>query len=167
MAHTPEPTGTLGHSPHGTELQFRRRFPEPPEIIWAALTDSAQLQRWIGRWEGDPASGRVTFLMTAEGQDAPAEECRILDCTPPRSLTLETSAGQNIWHLRLALDHAEGTTTLLFAQRTGDEPLGSIGPGWEYYLDRLAAVLADRDPDQVAWKDYYPTMSRYYEQLED
>lgn len=165
MTDAPEPTGSLGEGPHGVELQLRRQFQEPLDTVWAAITDSAQLQQWIGRWEGDPASGHVTFLMTAEGEDAPPEKCRILECSPPRRLTLETSVGPDVWHLRLTLSHDGGTTTLLFAQQVGDDPLGSIGPGWEYYLDRLTAVLEGRDAGEVAWEDYYPRLSEHYERL--
>ncbi|MCH8571957.1 SRPBCC family protein [Nesterenkonia sp. AY15] len=166
MTTGPAATGTLGVGPHGSELQLQRRFAEPLETIWAAMTDSAQLVKWIGRWEGDPASGKVTFLMTAEGEDAPPEECEILDCSPPRSLTVQTSVGPAVWHLRFELSHQDGITTLLFAQRIGDDPLGSIGPGWEYYLDRLSAVLGGADPAGVEWNDYYPGLSAPYEALE-
>lgn len=165
MTAAPEPTGTLSEGPGGRELQLSRSFTKPLETVWAAVTDSTQLQRWIGRWEGDPASGQVTFLMTAEGEDAPPEECRILECSPPRSLTVETRVGPDVWHLRLELSHDGGITTLLFAQRLGEDPLGSIGPGWEYYLDRLAAALGGRDAGEVAWDDYYPRLSEHYEQL--
>ena len=165
MTEGPEPTGTLGDGPHGRELQLRRRFADSLDTVWAAMTDSTQLQKWIGRWEGDPASGKVIFLMTAAGEDAPPEECRILECTPPQSLMVETSVGPDTWHLRFELSHDGGSTTLLFAQRIGEDPLGSIGPGWEYYLDRLAAVLGGRDAGEVAWDHYYPALSEHYEQL--
>ncbi|MGJ9373873.1 SRPBCC family protein [Nesterenkonia sp. CF4.4] len=165
MTEAAEPTGTLGEGPHGSELQLRRTFTESLETVWTAMTDSAQLEQWIGRWEGDPASGQVTFLMTAEGENAPPEECRILECSPPRSLIVETSVGPSTWHLRFELSHEGDITTLLFAQRIGEDPLGSIGPGWEYYLDRLAAVLGGRDAGEVVWDDYYPRLSEHYEQL--
>lgn len=165
MSTGPAATGTLGVGPHGSELRLLRRFEVPLETVWAAMTDSAQLVKWIGRWEGDPTSGKVTFSMTAEGQGAPPEDCEILQCSPPQSLTVQTGVGPALWHLRFELGHHDGVTTLLFAQRIGDEPLGSIGPGWEYYLDRLGAVLAGEDPAQVEWDEYYPALSEHYEQL--
>ncbi|MBO0594836.1 SRPBCC family protein [Nesterenkonia sp. E16_7] len=167
MSTAPAATGTLGVGPHGRELRLLRRFATPLETVWAAMTDPAQLVKWIGRWEGDPASGKVTFLMTAEGRDAPPEDCEILQCSPPHRLTVQTSVGPALWHLRCELGHEAGTTTLLFAQRVDDDPLGSIGPGWEYYLDRLSAVLAGEDPAHVDWDDYYPALSEHYEQLGD
>ena len=41
--------------------------------------------------------------------------------------------------------------------------LGSIGPGWEYYLDMLVASRAGDDlPD---FGDYYPAQKEYYANL--
>ena len=36
----------------------------------------------------------------------------------------------------------------------------SIGPGWHFYLDRLAAEVARRPVDQV-WDDYAPLGGEY------
>ena len=165
MTGQPEATGTIGEGPFGGELQLQRRFAEPIETVWVAMTDSAELEKWIGRWEGDPSSGQVTFWMTAEGDDAPPEECTIRECNAPRSLNVETSVGPNMWHLRFELSHEDGVTTLLFAQRVGDEQLSSVGPGWQYYLDRLSATLGGRDVTAVDWDDYYPRLCEYYEPL--
>lgn len=161
----PEPTGRLQDGPLGRELRLERRFQLPVEEVWAAVTKSERLEEWIGRWEGDPASGKVAFLMTAEGEEAPPEECLIRDCRPPHSFAVDTGVGPNVWHLRFELHREQGTTELIFAQRASDEALGSVGPGWEYYLDRLARVLAGADASTVNWDDYYPRLSEYYEQL--
>src|SRR5690625_3589281 len=60
---TPEPYGRLGIGPRGREVQIERRFRAPIDEVWAAMTESDRLERWIGRWEGDPATGKVTFFM--------------------------------------------------------------------------------------------------------
>lgn len=161
----PEPTGQLQAGPLGRELQIRRCFQLPIEDVWAAMTESARLEKWIGRWEGEPATGKVIFLMTAEGEDAPAEECIIRECRPPHSFAAETGVGSNVWHLRFELRQEADTTELVFAQRASDESLSSVGPGWEYYLARLASVLAGAEASLVNWEDYHPRLSEYYEQL--
>ncbi|WP_218221571.1 SRPBCC domain-containing protein [Nesterenkonia sp. Act20] len=165
MTAAPEPTGQLQDGPLGRELQISRRFQQPLQLVWNAMTESEQLEQWIGRWEGDPAAGKVIFRMTAEGEEAPPEECIILDCRPPHSFAAETSVGDNVWHLRFELRQENGITEVVFAQRASDESLGSVGPGWEYYLDRLVSVLTGEDASQVDWDDYYPRLSEYYEQL--
>ena len=42
----------------------------------------------------------------------------------------------------------------------------SVGPGWEYYLDRLVAAETGGDPDAVDFaRDYHPAMSGHYRPL--
>ncbi|MFC7465757.1 SRPBCC family protein [Brachybacterium sp. GCM10030252] len=165
MNATPQPNGQLGEGPHGREVRIERRFRAPIDDVWAAMTEPERLQRWIGRWEGDPATGRVAFFMTAEGDDVEPEEFAITECSPPHRFAADTSVGDGAWHLRFELSHEDGITTVVFAQALGDDPLGSVGPGWEYYLDRLARTLEGEDADDVDWHSYYPSMSEYYESL--
>jgi hypothetical protein len=38
-----------------------------------------------------------------------------------------------------------------------------MGPGWEYYLDRLVAAETGGDPAAVDFeRDYYPAMEEHY-----
>lgn len=165
MTTTREPSGTLGTGSHGREVRFERTFHAPLEDVWAAVTEPDRLERWIGRWEGDPTTGTVTFFMTAEGDDVEPEQCTITECRPPHRWAVDTSVGDATWHLRVELSQDGDVTTLLFAQALGDDPLGSVGPGWEYYLERLAQALAGEDAARVDWDDFYPRMSGYYESL--
>ena len=58
------------------------------------------------------------------------------------------------------------STTLRFGQRLGpQDDVGSVGPGWEYYLDRLVAVRDGRDVASIVWDDYFPVLQPYYEEL--
>ena len=49
-----------------------------------------------------------------------------------------------------------------------DDPAGleNIGPGWEYYLDRLVAAETGGDVEAIAWDDYYPAQAAYYGDLD-
>ncbi|MCI9887985.1 SRPBCC family protein [Micrococcales bacterium 31B] len=165
MTPAPEPHGTLGEGPDGPELQIVRDIDASVEAVWAALTESSRLEEWIGRWEGDPTSGEVTFYMTAEGADAGAEQCSILECVPPRRLSLVTSVGPDSWRLRVELDATAAGTRLTFCQAVGSDPLDSIGPGWEYYLERLVRVLRGGDAKAVVWDEYFPHLSAHYAAL--
>jgi hypothetical protein len=127
-------------------------------------TESERLERWIGRWEGDPRTGRIDFFMTAESDDPSAEEYLIEVCDPPHRFAGTTTAGGQRWRLRFELSERDGMTTLLFAQALVDD-VGDVGPGWEYYLDRLEAALEDRDVASVHWDAYYPAMKAYYSDL--
>ena len=165
---TPTPTGRVADGPLGQEVQIVRQFHAPIDVVWAAVTESPRLERWIGRWDGDPATGHVQFFMTAEGEDVPPEAVQITECTPPHRLavvtTSDTPDGPQQWRIRIELSHDAGITTLLFAQLLADD-LASVGPGWEYYLDRLAAALGGGDPGAVVWDDYFPAMSTHYAAL--
>ncbi len=161
----PTPTGQLGDGPRGREVQLTRTFRAPIADVWAAVTESDRLERWIGRWEGDPANGSVTFFMTAEGEDVEGEEFTILECEPPRRFVADTSVGESTWHLSLELTEIDGLTTLTFAQLLGDDDMSNVGPGWEYYLDRLSAALSGGDVATVQWDAYFPAMSEYYATL--
>jgi uncharacterized protein YndB with AHSA1/START domain len=160
----PTATGRRVERGGATYVVFHREFRAPIDDVWAAVTEPARLERWIGTWSGDPASGSIEFRMTAEAEDAPAETHRILECDPPRRLVTESSGPDDTtpWRLELDLAEADGVTVLTFGQRADGIPVDSVGPGWDYYLDRLVAVHAGRDVAGVAWDDYYPSLADHY-----
>ncbi|MFC8680433.1 SRPBCC domain-containing protein [Microbacterium ureisolvens] len=160
-------TGTVAKIDGAPNLVILRRFRATADEVWRHLTESELLERWIGRWEGDPASGHVTFYMTAEGQDPEPEEYTILECDRPRRFAGDTSQGGGAWHLWFELaEDSPGDTVLTFGQRLNPgEDVGSIGPGWEYYLDRLVAAQAGVDVATVNWDDYFPALQPGYERL--
>lgn len=106
--------------------------------------------------------------MTAEGEDVAPEAVTIHECHPPRRLELSwvsSTDDTGSWHLELDLAEAGGVTTLTFAQRLDDAAMATdVGPGWEYYLDRLVAAQAGENVAAVAWADY-EGMAGHYEAL--
>lgn len=159
-------------------LVLERRFAAGIAAVWAAVTDPAHLQRWIGTWSGDPASGSVVFRMTSEGDDVPDQIWDIERCDPPRRLDVRTreatpfsedGSGERVhWVLRLELVETAGETMLTFVQALADGPLGtdmaaSVGPGWEYYLDRLVAAMSGADVADLEWAAYEPMSAAYRE----
>ncbi|MDO5682158.1 MAG: ATPase, partial [Propionibacteriaceae bacterium] len=74
---SPSPTGHLV----GSDLVFTRTIAAPVAEVWSRLAESDRLDTWIGRFEGDPASGEVDFFMTAEGE-GPAAKVKINACEP-------------------------------------------------------------------------------------
>ena len=148
-------------------IVFTRRFDAPIDDVWAAVTEPDRMARWIGTWTGDPASGRVDFFMTAEGEDVAPEPCVIEVCDPPRQLVVTTvDADGQTWRMRLELTETDEMTILAFGQMLTDPDLAaSVGPGWEYYLDRLVAAETGRDVTDIAFDDYYPALSDHYRSL--
>lgn len=167
MTNQPSPSGTRADHDGRTFVEFTRTFKAPIEHVWAAVTESDRLARWIGGWTGDPADGSVLFRMGFEGDDATAERMQIDQCEPPRVLRLTSSAPaddpEQEWKFRITLTEDAGVTTLLFAQDVPDPAMAEgVGPGWDYYLDRLVVAEGGGDPATVNWDDYYPTFSEHY-----
>lgn len=164
------PTGRREHRSFGEAIVLERIFAAPIDDVWAAVTEPERLERWIGTWAGDPASGHVLFRMTAEGSEAPEEKVHIEECTPPRLLRARIPVGDQPgqeWHWELLLSHEGGRTTLTFTQSVaGDVPVSDVGPGWEYYLDRLVAAESGQDVSEIDFEaDYHPAMSDHYRGL--
>jgi uncharacterized protein YndB with AHSA1/START domain len=157
------PTGRITREGERRTLTLTREFRAPIEDVWASVTESERLARWIGTFTGDPASGRVAFVMTSEGATEP-EDMEIRECDPPRVLRVTTHFGDEHWHLDVVLEEEGGVTTLTFSQ-PGIDPgaAESVGPGWEYYLDRLVAVETGGDVGAIDFeRDYYPAMAEHY-----
>jgi len=168
--HSPSATGRREERDGTAYLVFERTFRAPIGDVWAAVTDSDRLVRWIGHWSGDPTSGEVSFWMTAEAQDAPEETIHIDECAAPRRLVMRSARPDDHsleWRWQLDLDESDGVTTLTFAQEVADATLAEgVGPGWDYYLDRLVAAETGDDlaADLAAidFDDYFPALSEHY-----
>lgn len=159
---TKDATGTITRTASGRTLVIERTFRATDEDVWASITESPRLERWIGHWTGEPGVGNVVrFTMSAE-EGAQPEDVTIVACDPPRTLEVDVAQGDGTWHVRVDLHESDGVTTLLFSQSLapGEENQG-MGPGWEYYLDRLVADRAD--VPMPAWDDYYPHQQAHYE----
>ena len=158
---TTSPLGRVLRDEAGMRLEFVRAYDDPICDVWSALTDPDRTARWFGRWTGDPASGSVQVSMVAEA-DASQQTVAILDCEPPSRLLVETDSPDGVWRLEVTLSDKGGRTTLRFVQRLAEPyDASSIGPGWHFYLDRLAAVLQGRDvPEDFG--DYYPALQDEY-----
>jgi uncharacterized protein YndB with AHSA1/START domain len=159
---SPTPTGSIEYDDGRPRLVITRTFAAPVEAVWAAVTVPERLARWIGPFTGDPASGTVTLRMTAEDGE-PVMDLRIVECVPPHLLRVATD-GEYAWSLDLELSEADGVTTLVFSQPDIDPAQAdSVGPGWEYYLDRLVAAETGGDVAAIDFeRDYYPAMKAHY-----
>lgn len=142
-------TGSLEDS--GQTLVLRRQFPDSPAVLWAALTDSETLGRWFGTWTGDPTSGTVAVTMNAEPGEAHAQDYTVHRCLPERELSVSSTSDFGTWRLTLRVaDHSSGSALEFRHEDIDHSALAQIGPGWEWYLDRLAATLGDLPLPQLA-----------------
>jgi activator of Hsp90 ATPase-like protein len=157
---TAHPTGHSTRVEGQPAVVHERSFRAPIEDVWAAVTESDRLARWIGTWTGNPTSGSVQFQMNAEGDNVPPSAYDILHCEPPHRLSVQTGT----WVLTLDLRQDGPTTILALTQLVVDPGLvESTGPGWDYYLDRLVAAETGADVDAIDFEvDYYPAMREHY-----
>ena len=163
------PTGRIELVADRLTLFVTRTFHAPIDDVWAAITEPERVARWLGTWTGDPSTGAVMFAMTFEGQEPPGDAMEIRECDPPRRLAVTSQVGEQRWYLDVDLSESDGVTTLAFSQPDVDpEDALSVGPGWEFYLDRLVAAETGGDLAAIDFvRDYYPAMAEHYREQRD
>jgi uncharacterized protein YndB with AHSA1/START domain len=165
---TPAATGHKEVRDGEPHVVFTRTFSAPIDDVWAAVTDSDRLARWIGSWTGDPAEGHVEFRMLFEGDGHAAERFTIDECDRPSRLAITSAAPSpdgttQIWHFLLDLVEDGGVTTFTFSQSVPEPAMAEgVGPGWDYYLDRMVAAETDGDVAAIDFDDYYPALTDHY-----
>ena len=78
-------------------------------------------------------------------------------CEPPRHVAVSSHDVYGTWRLEATLVERDGVTELTFVQHLDDGVgIGEVGPGWEYYLDRLVFSREEGTPEPT-FDDYYPS----------
>jgi len=161
----PTPSGRLVRTPAGRDLVLTRTFRAPIEDVWASITESERTGRWFGSWTGEPGPGRVIHVRMGFEAGAEPQAMTITACEAPRHLGLRSESEWGVWHLEAHLSETAGVTEMRFVHHLDDRVnVGDVGPGWEYYLDNLAASREGAPP--VDFNDYYPAQKAYYLELE-
>lgn len=158
----PTPTGKLIAQAAGVDLILERRLRVPATELWASLTESDRTARWFASWTGEAAAGAtIRYSLTFEDGEHTGD-MRIDACEPPRHLAVSTVDEFGSWRLEARVRADGECAVLTFTHHLADaDSVGSVGPGWEYYLDNLAvSVDGGARPD---FTDYYPAQQRYYE----
>ena len=159
---SPTPTGEIRHTGEGRDLVLVRELPGSIADAWASLTESERTGRWFASWTGDGrVGGAITLTLVAE-EGSPTAEATIEACEPPSRLAVRTEDASGSWELEAHLEQlGPERTRLTFVHHLGaTDRAEQIGPGWEYYLDRLELSRDDRPmPD---FGDYWPSMGPYY-----
>ncbi|MCP9271561.1 SRPBCC family protein [Mycolicibacterium arenosum] len=159
------PTGRLLDTPQGRDLELTRDIQAPIEEVWASLTESERTARWFGSWTGaGRASATVRLTLTHE-DGHPEADLTVIGCEPCSRLEVEAFDDHGRWHLEAWLTADAQGTTLRFVHHLDPEvKAASTGPGWEYYLDMLAASLTGNEV--AGFDDYLSAMTLHYERLD-
>ncbi len=142
---TPGPLADVERDTSGdrSTLVFVRDLRHPPDQVWAALTDPAQLAEWspytVDRDLGSP--GDVTLTMI-DGEVAEDMKASVRRAEPPT--LLEYTWGSDLLRWELA---PIATGTRLTLRHTLDDPdwAPKVAAGWHLCLD-VADLLLAGDP---------------------
>ena len=154
---------------------------QPVDKVWEALLDPRVLVATIPGCERLEATGDHQYAMTVTAGVAAIKgtydgEVRITDQQEPHRFVLrsreaapfsEDGSGPRVhWQHTLELTEADGATTLTFTQAVpagavGADMVAGVGPGWDYYLDRLVTAAEGGDPGQIEFPPYLERSDHY------
>lgn len=136
----PQATGTILRTTDGYDLVVKRSFQAPIQDVWDSITSPERTARWYGPWRGTARPGALIEIQMAYEEGGPWFPMRIDACEPPNRLAVTQIENAGDWRIELLLAEVAGTTELRLIQHLDSgEHVGSIGPGWEYYLGMLDA----------------------------
>ncbi|GAA2294860.1 SRPBCC family protein [Streptomyces violaceusniger] len=149
---------TLAQSDGGrSALRLERRLAHPPEKVWRALTEPAQLVHWFpSEVQVELAvGGRMGFVFP--GREAPDMDGVVTELDPPHVFAFTWGEDELRWELRPEGEGCVLTLTHTFGDRFG---AASFASGWHACITGLAALLGD---EEVVHDDIAELHERYVE----
>lgn len=146
-------------------LRFERRLAHPPEKVWRAITDAAELKHWFpAAVEAELKPGAVIRFAFEGG---PSSEGEVLAADPPREFAYTWNSDTLRWLItpdgdgcRLEFTHTFGRGEPAIARLATPR----TAAGWDVCLDALDARLAgDSVAPPSAWHD---RMAAYVEEFD-
>lgn len=130
-------------------------IPQPPDLVWRALTQSETLAEWMFPNDFAPYVGhRFTFQVPPNPKmdfEGLTVHCEVLECEPSSQLVFSWSAGGPVVDTRVSfrLEPAGGGTRLFF-EHTGfdlahpwaEQAVKGAEFGWAKMLGQLTSVVA-------------------------
>ncbi|SFW43653.1 SRPBCC family protein [Amycolatopsis australiensis] len=146
-------------------LRLERRLKHPPEQVWRAITDPAELEHWFPAKVDVELRAGGAIHFTFPGEDT-STTGRVVTVDPPREFTFVWNDDTLRW-----LITPDGDGSLLeFTHTFGrGEPAiaklaaGRTAAGWDVCLDALDARLSGRDAEQPG--DWHARMASYVDEF--
>jgi uncharacterized protein YndB with AHSA1/START domain len=140
-----EQRATLGTVEDRPTLRLERRLAHPPEKVWTAITDTAELAHWFPAMVDAELKAGATIRFTFAGEET-SSEGTILSFDPPKVFAYSWNDDVLRWEItpeptgcRLLFTHTFGRGEPEIARLAA----GRNAAGWDVCLDALAARLAD------------------------
>jgi len=131
----------------GTRVVHEVRFPHPPERVWRALTDRAELSAWLMPNDFTPEEG-ARFHLDARPSH-PLFECEVLELDPPRRLRSRWLVDGEPTNVTFEL-RADAGGTVLRVEHEGlpsvERPKFDGGWGAKFTIDLRDVLDGNRDP---------------------
>jgi uncharacterized protein YndB with AHSA1/START domain len=122
-------------------LIFIRSLRQPPAVVWTALTDPAEVDRWAP-FAGDLSGTGETVLTMVDGDTRTEMPATVLRSEPPR--LLEYTWGRDL--LRWELEAAGAGTRLTLRHTLAESGMDAmVAAGWHVCADVLQRLL-DGEP---------------------
>jgi uncharacterized protein YndB with AHSA1/START domain len=148
-----ESMGTVERTDERYVLQFERDFHHPVERVWAALTESSELVKWLADADIELVEGgsvTLRWLNTDLEGNSSIARGTVAELDPPRLVVYETDIhGLLRWELREtpAGCHLSFTCTTSAAAKY----VTILLAGWHVHLDFLAEALDGQSVDWPNW----------------
>lgn len=135
-----------------SRVELGRFYPQPPAIVWQALTDSAVVEKWLLPSVGFDATVGTHFLFTVPSNPPAEIVCEVLAATPEQAMSwswMDMRGPQPVrWILEFEL-RSEGRGTRLLITTSGFDiedkrqrmQRNNVERGWRQILPKLGNVL--------------------------
>jgi uncharacterized protein YndB with AHSA1/START domain len=138
------PNGVVTVTDDARQVVFHRRYRQPIEKVWAALTVPERLADWFATAEVDLRVGGVIRLGWTGAHKA---DVTITVCDPPRALAWRWTIGERDTLVRFDLTPDEGgcALTLTHSGLSLDGARdGGVRAGWHAHLEALPEAIEGR-----------------------
>ena len=156
---TEETLDTSGPRP---AVRLKRHLPDPPSVVWQAITERGQLKSWFpcdvivegDRWQ---VGASITFVFPSEVTDLTLTGT-VLAVDEPKHLSFSWGEDEI---LRFELYPEAGGTRLVLTDQLQAGWAARNAAGWENCLDMLAGL----SPERGAWQRHFDTYAAAFEPL--
>ncbi|WP_286953720.1 MULTISPECIES: toxin-antitoxin system toxin subunit [Corynebacterium] len=159
-----EPTGDIVDTDAGRQIVIVRDFPQSPRVVWDYITDLRDLELWCGNLLKVADREHVYELHSWDKEDS--IEITVVECTAPSFLHILSDYGQGIQReIRVFISSdGHGGSFLEFHHNVESccNLAGTIGPEWEFKLDRLMIALNGGNVTNVCLENYLPHQQSHY-----